>query len=435
MNHTRKDSKVAQANITGNHARAPQEKTKKSQARLPLPRNLLPWGKFTVCFLLPHGALLLIKALFKRLLQSNNSTPSPPDEAFCNTSCIFTDILRDIDTGLIILDTVEKKVFFKNGHAVKILEPLKAAQDYEGLTSLLCNDLDPLQQPGRTRSRQTVIHYEHRVLGYTVYRIPGEQRHISIFIQDITDRHRLAAIDEATEMMNNIGYLFSGIRHEIGNPLNSIKMALTVLQNNIKKYSPEEIDVYFNRISGEITKMEALLKSLKNFSMFETPRTSDIDLAMFFDNLMQLLGADIRAKKVVIRIDIDPDANHILVDPRALQHVIMNLLANAVDAMEETPDPLLLVRSQSRGNVILLSITDNGCGMSQELARDVFKPFFTTKPHGTGLGLVISKKMLTQMHCGIELVSEKGIGTTFHLTLPKSTTKTQRGDNLGRKIP
>jgi signal transduction histidine kinase len=380
------------------------------------------------CFLLPHGVFLLKKTLFNRLLPSRNRRPSPLESSFCNAPCIFTDVLRDIDTGLIILDTIEKKVFFKNAHAVKILEPLKAAQDYEGLSAMLCNDLDPLQQPGRTRSRQTIIHYEHRVLGYTVYKIPGDQRHISIFIQDITDRHRLAAIDEATEMMNNIGCLFSGIRHEIGNPLNSIKMALTVLQNNIKKYSPEEIDVYFNRISGEISKMETLLKSLKNFSMFETPKTSDIDLTMFFDNLMQLLGADIRAKNVQIRIDIAPDAKRIMVDPRALQHVTMNLLANAVDAMTETQEPMLLIRSQSRGNVILLSITDNGCGMSEELSRDAFKPFFTTKPHGTGLGLVISKKMLTQMHCGIELVSEKGVGTTFHLTLPKSATKTQRGD-------
>jgi len=385
-------------------------------------------GKINAFFLLPYGVRPLIKALYHKLLPSKNNASSLPDGSSCNSSCIFTDVLRDIDTGLIILDTTEKKVFFKNGHAVKILEPLKAAHDYEGLSALLCNDLDSLQQPGRTRSRQTIIHYEHRVLGYTVYKIPGNQRHISIFIQDITDRHRLAAIDEATEMMNNIGCLFSGIRHEIGNPLNSIKMALTVLQNNINKYSPEEIDVYFNRISGEIGKMETLLKSLKNFSMFETPRTSNIDLAMFFDNLMQLLGADIQSKKIEFRIDIAPDARQIMVDPRALQHVTMNLLANAVDAMTETQKPLLQVRSQSRGNVILLSITDNGCGMSNELARDVFKPFFTTKPHGTGLGLVISKKMLSQMHCGIDLVSEKGVGTTFHLTLPKSATKAQRTD-------
>ncbi|MGV1099736.1 sensor histidine kinase [Thiovibrio sp. JS02] len=363
---------------------------------------------------------------FQKFFARGAAKPLPAPDAICAAPCIFTDVLRDIDTGLIILDTIQKKVFFKNKHAVRILEPLAAAQDYHGLCVILCNDLSNLQKPGRTRGRQTIIRYEHRVLGYTVYRIPGDERYVSVLIQDITDRHRLAAIDEASEMMNNISCLFSGIRHEIGNPLNSIKMALTVLQNNLNKYSPEEIDVYFNRISGEISKMEALLKSFKNFSMFETPKTSDVDLAVFFDNLMHLLGADIRNKNVEVRINLAPEAQRVLVDTRALQHVIMNLFANAIDAMVGVARPKLIVTSRSRGDIVLLSVSDNGCGMSEELVRDIFKPFFTTKPHGTGLGLVISKKMLAQMNCGIELTSEKGKGTVFTLTLPKSEMKMQR---------
>lgn len=365
--------------------------------------------------------------LLKNLIGRKEPMPDSSIEKICNAPCIFTDVLRDIDTGLIILDTINRDVFFKNKHAVKILEPLKAVHDYNGLCNLLCADLDNLQKPGRTRSRQTIIRYEHRVLGYTVYRLPGDKRYISVFIQDITDRHRLAAIDEATEMMNNIGCLFSGIRHEIGNPLNSIKMALTVLQNNIHKYSPEEIDVYFHRISGEITKMEALLKSFKNFSMFEIPKTSDVDLTMFFDSLMHLLGGDIKSKNIDVQFDLAPDAQRAMVDTRALQHVTMNLFANAIDAMADVPNPQLVVRSRNQGDVIQLIIADNGCGMSDDLVRDAFKPFFTTKPHGTGLGLVISKKMLAQMNCGIDLESVKGKGTTFILTLPKSEMKMQRG--------
>ncbi len=365
----------------------------------------------------------------RKLLARKEPAPQPapgPGAIICTAPCIFTNVLRDIDTGLIILDTIAKKVFFKNKHAIRILEPLAAAHDYQGLYTILCDDLNNLRKPGRTRSRQTIIRYEHRVLGYTVYRIPGDERYVSVLIQDITDRHRLAAIDEASEMMNNISCLFSGIRHEIGNPLNSIKMALTVLQNNLNKYSPEEIDVYFNRISGEISKMEALLKSFKNFSMFETPKTSDVDLAAFFDNLMHLLGADIRNKNVEVNIDLAPGAQRVLVDSRALQHVVMNLFANAIDAMAAVAQPRLTVSSCSRDGVVLLSIADNGCGMSEELKRDIFKPFFTTKPHGSGLGLVISKKMLTQMNCGIELASEKGKGTTFTLILPRSEVKMHR---------
>lgn len=374
-----------------------------------------------------HGRPVLMLKLLNRLFPVKSPGGQGTPKALCVAPCIFTDVLRDIDSGLIILDTIEEAVFFRNGHAMRILGALGAALDYHGLKRLLCEDLDSLQTPGRTRSRQTIIRHEHRVFGYTGYRIPGDDRYISIFIQDITDRHRLAAMDEAAEMMNNISCLFSGIRHEIGNPLNSIKMALTVLQNNVHKYSPEEIDVYFNRISGEIGKMEALLKSLKNFNMFEVPKTSDMDLAIFFDNLMHLLGADIRSKKVEVEIALAPEAQRALVDARAFQHVTMNLFANAIDAMAGVEQPRLVVRSQNRGDTVLLSITDNGCGMSEELIRDAFKPFFTTKPHGTGLGLVISKKMLTQMNCGIELTSEKGKGTTFTLVLPRSETKMQRG--------
>ena len=344
----------------------------------------------------------------------------------CEAPCIFTEILDSIDIGLIILDTVKQDIFFKNKHVVDLLSPLRAAQDYQGLTRLLSVELENLLKPGRTKGRQIIIRYEHRVLGYTVSRPSRDERYITVFVQDITDRHRLAAVDEATEMVNNISSLFSGIRHEIGNPLNSIKMALMVLQSNIGKYSPEEIDVYLQRIAGEITKMEALLKSFKNFSMFEVPETSEVDLVSFFDSLMHLLGGDLRSKNIEVRLELAPDARRAMVDARALQHVIMNLFVNAFDAMGEVPSPRLVVLSRKHREVVQLVIADNGCGMSEELARDAFKPFFTTKPHGTGLGLVIVKKMLAQMNCGIRLESVKGKGTAFILTLPTSGEKRER---------
>ena len=173
--------------------------------------------------------------------------------------------------------------------------------------------------------------------------------------------------------------------------------------------------------------MEALLKSFKNFSMFEIPKVSDVDLEIFFENLMQLLGADIRSKNVTVDINLDMDSTKVIVDSRALQHVVMNLIANAIDAMVEVEQPRLTITSEAREHEELLSVLDNGCGMGEDLVRDAFKPFFTTKPHGTGLGLVISKKMLAQMNCGIDLQSEKNQGTTFTLTLPKSGAKMQRG--------
>jgi C4-dicarboxylate-specific signal transduction histidine kinase len=145
-----------------------------------------------------------------------------------------------------------------------------------------------------------------------------------------------------------------------------------------------------------------------------------VDLEEFFRSLTLLLGADVKKKKVEISIDVLPECRWVSVDTRALQHVSMNILANALDALDGVKEPILKIRGEKVGEKVFLSVIDNGCGMPEDMVENAFKPFYTTKPHGTGLGLVISKKMLSQMNCGIKLHSEKGRGTTVTLSMPKA---------------
>ena len=98
----------------------------------------------------------------------------------------------------------------------------------------------------------------------------------------------------------------------------------------------------------------------------------------------------------------------------------MNLLANAMDAMQHNPDARLKISSRIGRQNTLLEIKDNGCGIPPETLQDIFKPFFTTKEKGTGLGLALSKKMLAQMNCGIEVVSVPDMGTTFTISIPQA---------------
>ncbi|MBU0480240.1 MAG: HAMP domain-containing histidine kinase [Proteobacteria bacterium] len=332
---------------------------------------------------------------------------------------IFSQVLENIETGIIILDMVNRRVFYRNRYAGKILEFLHTSCDFEELHSMMFSGLEQVENPGKTRSKRTMLNCDHRTFGYTIYRLQEISQYVAVIIQDITDQSRLEAIDEASEMMNNISYVFSGIRHEIGNPLNSVKMALTVLKNNLEKFSKEEIKIYIDRMADDAAKMESLLKSFKNFNMFEKPKTVSVNLQEFFESLTQLLGADVRKKKIQINIDILPEGRWVSVDTRALQHVSMNILANALDALDGRENPTLKIIGEAVGDVVLLSIKDNGCGMPDDLIVNAFKPFYTTKPHGTGLGLVISKKMLAQMNCGITISSEKDKGTTVNLTMPK----------------
>lgn len=230
------------------------------------------------------------------------------------------------------------------------------------------------------------------------------------------------SIAEAVVTMNNVGYIFSGIRHEIGNPLNSIKMALTVLQKNIDRYSPDEIEIYFVRVFEEISRIEQLLKSFKNFNMYEKPQTAVMDLSDFIMHNTQLITAysSVKDTLIAISVDIEPGSEMVKVDRRALQQVTMNILANAMDAMQNNSEARLVISSRSQGPSTLLEINDNGCGIEAASIHDVFKPFYTTKEKGTGLGLALSKKMLAQMSCSIDLASTEGHGTTVTITIPKA---------------
>ncbi|MBU0674235.1 MAG: HAMP domain-containing histidine kinase [Proteobacteria bacterium] len=345
---------------------------------------------------------------------------------------IFSEVLKNIETGILILDLVNRIVFFRNNHAEKCLDFMNTSQDFENLSAMMMTELEQIKNPLVSKSTRAIINCDHRTFAYTIYRLEGFKQYVGVIIQDVTDQSRLEAIDEASEMMNNISYVFSGIRHEIGNPLNSVKMALTVLKNNLPKLSKEEITVYLERMSNDAAKMEALLKSFKNFNMFEKPNTVCVDLVEFYESLTQLLGADVRKKRIKVIIDILPEGRWVKVDTRALQHVSMNILANALDALNGVDNPVLRFSGEAVGSMALLSIIDNGCGMSETLVKSAFKPFYTTKPHGTGLGLVISKKMLSQMNCGIDIQSELGVGTTITLTMPRCPPP--GGDSAESKI-
>ncbi|PLX49544.1 MAG: hypothetical protein C0613_07350 [Desulfobulbaceae bacterium] len=339
----------------------------------------------------------------------------------CN-ELIFQEIFQKIHLGIVVLDMQKHAVSYCNQQAAEIFEVIKLSPEFGSLYPIVESSVQELLNDPKRHKVKTIKKHGERFIGYT-FDMPGkDKRFISILLQDITDQKRMDSIAEAVVTMNNVGYIFTGIRHEIGNPLNSIKMALTVLQKNIDRYSPDEIEVYFVRVFEEIARIEHLLKSFKNFNMYEKPQTAVMDLSDFIMHNTQLITAysSVKDTLIGISVDIEPGSEMVKVDRRALQQVTMNVLANAMDAMQNNKESRLLISSRSHGPSILLEITDNGCGIPAASLHDVFKPFYTTKEKGTGLGLALSKKMLAQMNCSIDLSSTEGEGTTVTISIPKA---------------
>jgi signal transduction histidine kinase len=323
--------------------------------------------------------------------------------------------MRNASLGIVLFDTSERQVIFQNAEAASLFSGVVSVGDFAELHGLLIEPLEGCL--GSEPQSPPPLRLGPRLIGYTAY---ASGRFVWTFLRDITEKTRLEAVAEAVELMNNIGYVFSAVRHEIGNPINSVKVALSVLKANYDRFERKAVLEYVERSLAEIQRVEDLLASLKSFSMYEDLRPEPADVEPILRRTVALVSPDFERRGVRLELALDPASRAACLDPRALQQVLLNLLTNAVQALEGRPTPRIVVRCFPLPGRLGIQIDDNGCGLSEEERRHLFKPFWTSKPGGTGLGLVISKKMLAKMNGTIEVESRRGLGTVVTLTLPEA---------------
>jgi PAS domain S-box-containing protein len=240
---------------------------------------------------------------------------------------------------------------------------------------------------------------------------------------DVTEKLRLEAIAETVDAMNNIGYVFSGIRHEIGNPVSSLSIIMSLLKKKYESGTKEAVREYLEQAAAQVERIEYLLTSLKNFNMYENLQVKSLDAAPFLDKLLTLVAADMEKKAVALRVDGLSGAWSMAADPRALQQALLNIIVNASEALAGRPDPRIVLSVQKVGAMVRFRVTDNGIGITEERKKQLFKPFYTTKERGTGLGLVITRKLVSRMKGFVEISSRHDKGTTVDIYLPEGTTE------------
>jgi PAS domain S-box-containing protein len=270
-------------------------------------------------------------------------------------------------------------------------------------------------------NRQDGTLYEEEMQISPVYSRDGKVANQVIVKRDITEEKRLESIAEAANLMENIGFIFSSIRHELGNPINSIKVSLSILENNLDSYDKDDIKRFVSRSLFDIGRVEYLLRTLKNFSVFERPDIQQTDMSALLQKLVQLIEKDLAAQYIMLAIIPTTVPLTGYLDPRAFLQVLLNLITNAVAAMKETDNKTITISlRQKQAGQIIFTVKDNGTGMDEAVVRNLFRPFFTTKAEGTGLGLVIVKKMLSKMNCSISASSVKGKGTCMEIIIPSA---------------
>jgi PAS domain S-box-containing protein len=272
------------------------------------------------------------------------------------------------------------------------------------------------------RRKDGTIYYEDCTYSPVRDRSGNIAHYVSIK-HDVTDKLRLEAIAETIDTMNNIGYVFSGVRHEIGNPVSSLLIIMSLLKKKYETGPKEAIREYVSQAIAQVERIEYLLTSLKNFNMYENLQISSISLSSFLEKFVPLISSDLEGKGIQLEVEAAAQESRISADPRALQQALLNVIVNASEALVGRPEPKIVLRSFRSGGMITIRVSDNGAGIPEDRMKDLFKPFYTTKSQGTGLGLVITRKLLSRMNGYIELESRKEEGTVVDIFLAEGTVE------------
>ncbi|MCH9682549.1 MAG: PAS domain S-box protein [Deltaproteobacteria bacterium] len=294
----------------------------------------------------------------------------------------------------------------------------------------LSSEVWPQLRDGRTwdGTLEVRVNGERRRLTTTVRPVtgvyPGEQNYV-VTASDITEVERLESIAQSVNLSKNIGHFLSGIRHELGNPTNSIKTALTVLRSNLEKFERAKTYEYLDHVLDEVGRIEHLLRSLRSFTAHESVQLEVVTVGSILDKVGALVRPDILRANVQFQLD-DSSTAPIFVDPRALYQILINLISNAIEAIDGIDAPQIEMTARLVGTRVEILVIDNGLGISDSQIRRVIQPFYTTKRTGTGLGLAIVDRLVRRLGGELRLDSRPWDGTCAVVSLPVANTHPTR---------
>jgi signal transduction histidine kinase len=239
-----------------------------------------------------------------------------------------------------------------------------------------------------------------------------------------------------SEQLASVGFLAAGVAHEINNPLASIVLCSDSLESRLADLldrtdgscaaDRDVVRSYLDMIQKEAFRCKQITEKLLDFSRTGDPERHHTDLRELVTgviDMVQHLGR--YDKRHITLVDGEPVIAEIC--PQEMKQVVLNLITNALDSLD--PGGTATVAVTSRGANAEIVVTDNGCGMTEEVVRHLFEPFFTRRRNGqgTGLGLSITYRIVEEHNGQITATSDgPGRGSRFNVTLPLRQPVTQR---------
>lgn len=232
-------------------------------------------------------------------------------------------------------------------------------------------------------------------------------------IKDVTDKLIMQEQLRKSDTLNVVGELAAGIAHEIRNPMTALKGFIQLLEASVE----EDYSNYFSIITSELHRIESIITEFLILAKPQALKCVEKDLNVIVKETIDLLNGEALLCDVMLIPLLAEGPIELYCEPNQLKQVLINLIKNAIESMKDGGN--VTIRTESCTNQhVKLTVTDEGCGMSETKLKQLGEPFYTTKERGTGLGLMVSYKIIKEHGGEIEVISTEGVGTSFSIVLP-----------------
>lgn len=345
-------------------------------------------------------------------------------------------IFNAIREGVIVTDTGGTVVYL-NDAAGKLfgLDPSAA------LGRPLADHISGLRWKDLAHGREVVtrdieiFHPDHRVLNFYVVPLmgddggsPGKRDHTgyALIMRDFTERHREAQETLESERIAALQLLAAGVAHEIGNPLNSLSIHLHLLERRLRKLPEERQEELLHPLEiarEEIRRLDTIvtqfLRAIRPAPLHRAPH----DLNAIVRDTAEFLGPELSSRNVLLELDLAPGLPTLDVDQDQLKQAFFNIIKNACEAMKQGGQ--LKIGTGADADCVIIGFSDTGGGMSPEAMARIFEPYFTTKAGGSGLGLMITQRIIRAHGGEVAVGSDHGKGLNITIRLPRRERQAQ----------
>ncbi len=331
-------------------------------------------------------------------------------------------IVELIEVGIIVLDHNEKVVLINS--AAEILSKVTSPGTWEQVrkkNQTFTDAVDTVKGPQRVlcefKSGQEIIRLVIHVNRTSML----DEPYTLITFQDIGS----VAEDMETGAWVRLMRI---LNHEIRNsitPISSLTETIMMILRHEDGHPKDLHEISPQNLTDIMTSLEALQQRSDNLHQFindyqqltkiPAPAPVEIELKSFMEDIHSLFRSEFDKRKIQFKLEIEPETQFIRADRNQLQQVLLNLVKNSMEALENIKDPQLMIRSSQEQKQIVVLVSDNGTGIDPEIMDEIFVPFYTTKPQGSGIGLSLARQVM-RMHGGnIRIASKREEGTTVYL--------------------